>query len=516
MKGRQYTDWTGLARLYARARTRRIEGTLAEVAQRDLLRKLLAKASKTKFGKAHNFDEIEDIEDFQRNVPIRGYDQFWQEWWQPDFPELVDVCWPGKIPFFTMTSGTTSGRSKYIPYTNHMRRAAVRGFLDLLCFHLKSRPHSRLLGGAVLALTGPVALENRAKGAALAAVSAVTAAAVPNWLQHRVLPPSELANVEDWQEKIARLSPIALTDDVRCLGGSPNWLLIFLAEVAKHSSSPDAQLKDWFPNLELIIHGGVNFAPYRDEFAALLKGSHAETREMYSASEGVFAYADRGDGEGLRLHLDGSVFFEFVDPAQLQHSSPDRRWIETVEANKDYALVITSAAGLWSYVVGDVVRFVELDPPRLIVVGRVQQGLSTFGEHLIETEITEAISAAAHDQNTTILDYSVGTLRDETGGYHLYLVEPMQGVEGFSAVEFAKRVDRRLSELNEDYEELRRNQAIGAPQAKMVKPGGFARWMKLRRGLGGQNKIPRIVTDTELFRDIRDIVLDPKGETDDP
>lgn len=398
MNQRRYMDFTDLARAYARLRIRRLDAIRPASAQAATLRHLVRRASRTDFGRALRFQAIDGIESYQQRVPIRDYADFWPDWWEPCFPNLTNISWPGKIPFFTLTSGTTTGRSKYIPYTNRMRRSAVRGFLDLLCFHLVFRPQSRLMGGAVLGLTGPAALIPTADGTTAAAVSSITAAALPRMFQHRVLPAPELANLGNWREKIQRLAPLSLSHDVRLLGGSPNWLLIFLAEVTKHHPDHADRLADFYPGLELIVHGGVDFAPYRDRFQTLLTGSHAETREMYSASEGVFAYADRGDGEGMRLHLDGNIFYEFVPPDQLTSLTPNRRWVGNVETGTDYALVISTAAGLWSYVVGDLVRFVDLDPPRIVVTGRVQQGLSTLGEHLIEAEIAEAVAGSAKDE----------------------------------------------------------------------------------------------------------------------
>ncbi len=510
-----YVDFSVIARVYALLRTRRLEAIRPAALQAATLKRLLHRAVDTDFGRAHRFATINSIETYQRQVPIRDYADFWTDWWEPAYPDLVNVSWPGKIPHFSLTSGTTTGRSKYIPYTIDMRRSAMRGFLDLLCFHFKCRPQSRLMGGAVLALTGPVGLDSAPDGATAAAVSAITADALPGWLRYRVLPPPELADLGDWQEKIHRLAPLSLTGDVRFLGGSPNWLLIFLAEVAKLHPGRLDRLADWYPGLELIVHGGVNFAPYRDRFRALLADSHAETREMYSASEGVFAYADRDDGQGMRLHLDGKIFYEFVPPDQLTAPGPDRRWIGTAETGVDYALVISSAAGLWSYVVGDIVRLVDLDPPRLIVTGRVQQGLSTFGEHLIEAEIAEALAGAAAAQGIAVLDYSVGSQRGETSGHHLFLIEPtvLANVDGSDRSDrLATAIDTRLCALNEDYAELRRDQALGAPQVRLVPPGGFAAWMKIRRKLGGQNKVPRIVTDPDLFADIARTALNVKGQ----
>ena len=493
--------------------SRHLDSLRPAASQVTAFRRLLRRASDTKFGRAHGFAVIDRVETYQQHVPIRDFTDFWTEWWEASYPDLANVSWPGKIPYFSLTSGTTTGRSKYIPYTAEMRRSAVRGFLDLLCFHLACRPNSRLFGGAALGLTGPVGLGPAENEPAVAAVSAITAAALPGFLQHRVLPPADLANLTDWQEKIRRLAPLSFTRDVRMLGGSPNWLLIFLAEVAKLQTDRGGRLVDWYPNLELIVHGGLKFAPYRDRFHALLNGSHAETREMYSASEGVFAYADRSDGEGMRLHLDGKIFYEFVPPDQLSDPNPDRRWIGTIETGVDYALVISSAAGLWAYVVGDVVRFVDIDPPRLIVVGRVTQGLSSFGEHLIELEIAEAVARTAKAMGIAVLDYSVAAKSGKTGGYHMFLIEPTEPTTAASADRLAAGIDTRLAALNDDYAELRRDQAFDAPQVQLVPPGGFARWMKLRRNLGGQNKVPRVVTDPELFADIARVVLVPTEES---
>lgn len=496
-------DFTGPARRYARARLGRIAAARPAAAQERLLALLLARARDTAFGRAHGFGQIADIAGYQRAVPLRRYEDFWKDWWQPGFPDLVDVSWPGRIPFFAQSSGTTTGASKNISYTNAMRRAAARGMRDLLCHHLVLNPESRLFGGSALGLTGSGTLTRRGR-ARLGDVSAITAAATPRLLRPRLLPPPDLARLTDWREKIRRLAPLALTSDVRMLGGSPNWLLVFLQEVARAGGG--ARLTDWFPDLDLIVHGGLNFAPYRARFRALMAGGHAETREMYSASEGVFAYADRGDGEGMRLHLAGGIFFEFVPVEELDRPAPRRDWVGTARVGPDYALAISTAAGLWSYLVGDTVRLVSTDPPRLLVTGRLGQGLSAFGEHLIEAEIAGAVAAAGHETGLDILDYCVGVARAKVAGHHVCYAEA-GGMPGpREATAFAAALDRHLASGNDDYRVLRAGGAVGAPEVRFAAPGGFAHWMAARRGLGGQNKVPRIVTDAELFADIAQVL----------
>jgi hypothetical protein len=497
----RFLDVGPLARLYAKSRLAQMGRLDAGESQEETLLNLVAKAKATKFGAAHAFWDIRSSRDYQARVGLRHYEDFWRDWWEADYPSLVDVTWPGKIPFFAETSGTTTGESKHIPYTPAMRRAAAKGFLDLLCFHFARKPDSKVLGGAVLALTGPKILERKTDHTMSGAVSAITIGAIPGFLERRVLPPAEISNIENWNEKIEKLARIAPSEDVRFLGGSPNWMLIFFEELARQHGGDT--LADWFPNLELVVHGGINFSPYRDRFAALLAGTHAETREMYSASEGVFAVADRGDGEGLRLILDGTVFFEFVPVSELGASSPRRFTAAQVARGQDYAVAISTAAGLWSYLVGDVVRFVDLDPPRVVVVGRVGNALSEFGEHLIESEIAEAISHAAKALGLHIQDYCVGAVHKDVGGHHRYLIETKGGTGTGIPDRFAELVDQSLASRNADYRELRRDDAaVSAPEVILLKSGAFQEWMRVRRKLGGQNKLPHIVKDRALFSDI--------------
>ncbi|WP_170606320.1 GH3 family domain-containing protein [Ruegeria arenilitoris] len=517
-KSARMIDFSPIARRYANARVWSLNRQSPNIIQSRLLIRLVRRAAKTKFGKTHSFDQITQIEEFQKRVPVRHYDEFWQDWWKGGYPDLINETWPGRIPFFTMTSGTTTGRSKFIPYTTEMRRSAARGFLDLLCHHFVHRPDSRLLGGSALGLTGPAQLQHAMPGVDVGSVSAITAGALPSWFADRVLPPPDIAGIADWEEKIRRLAPLSLQQDVRFLGGSPNWLLIFMEELAQTQQRLNGRLVDWYPNLELIVHGGVNFAPYRHRFSDLMQGGHAETREMYSASEGVFAYADRGDGEGMRLHLNGQVFFEFIPAEQVHSENPDRHWVGNIETEVDYALIVSTAAGLWSYLVGDIVRFVDTSPPRLFVVGRVENGLSAFGEHLIEAEIADAVAFAASQAGLSVLDYCVGPIREIRGNRHLFLIEVEGAPEPETAKNFADIIDRVLSERNEDYSELRGSGlAISAPEVKFVPSGGFLRWMKARRNLGGQYKVPRIIIDGSLFEDLLATVLGSaaKGQNHD-
>lgn len=291
------------------------------------------------------------------------------------------------------------------------------------------------------------------------------------------------------------------------ISGVPSWMLIFFERL--FALRPDAEklIKNFYPKLEMLVHGGVSFAPYHAQFKQLLAGSTAELREVYPASEGFIATADRGFGEGLRLNLDHGIFYEFVPVDELSSATPTRHWIDTVECDCNYAIVLTTCAGLWSYVIGDTVRFIERNPARILVTGRTSYYLSAFGEHLIAEEIDDAVLHAAEKIQASVSDYSVGAIYPqkpgELGG-HLYVVEfATQKVNGEQSEVFAAELDKRLCLRNEDYEAHRaKGFGLNPPKIVVVAPGTFKRWMESRGKLGGQNKVPRIITNQELFTNL--------------
>jgi len=506
-------DLTPSFRLYANYRVRRLKAQSAAAVQTRILRDLTRRARKTRFGRDHGFGAIRDIGDYQRQVPIRGYDAFWQEYWRDEFPRLENCTWPGRIPYFALSSGTTTGGTKYIPHSREMGAASFAGMRDLFVHHVINRPTSRVLGGKGLMLGGASELEELAPGVSAGDLSGIAANEVPLWLKNRVVPPREIALISDWSTKIERLAPMSLENDIRVVGGTPNWLLLFFDELARLRPDAERRFASWYPNLELIIHGGVNFAPYRTRFRELLDGSGAETREAYSASEAFIAVADRGDGEGLRVVADRGVFFEFVPTGELQSASPTRHWLGNLELDLEYAVIVSTCAGAWAYQLGDTVRFIDRDPPRLLVTGRTAYVLSAFGEHLIDEEIEEAVSLAAGAIGAAVTDYAVGPIDpgdDEPRGGHHYVVEcDTKRIAAASAERFAQRLDDRLCELNDDYRTQRHGDfGLRSPQVQFVAPGTFAAWMKHRKKLGGQHKVPRIINDRGLFEDLKAFIVD--------
>jgi hypothetical protein len=500
-------DATPFLRLYARLRSARLARQDAAAGQRQSLHRLLARAAATRFGREHGFARIRDIEAFQAAVPLRRYEDFWREYWQPAFSELVDLSWPGRIPYFAASSGTSTGATKFIPVTEEMIRSNRQAGLDLLMHHLECRRESRLFAGRNLLLGGSTALVEQAASVRSGDLSGIAAATVPRWARPFVFPPPDIARLTDWTDKMARLADTAPGANIRSISGTPSWLLLFFDELARRHPERGERLADFFPDLELVVHGGVNFAPYRARFAEWLEGSRAETREVYAASEGFIAAADRGEGDGLRVILDHGIFYEFVPVSEIDATAPARHWIGDVETGVDYAPALSSCAGLWAYVVGDTVRFVSRDPPRLLVTGRLSYTLSAFGEHLTGEEIEAAAAVAAGAIGAGIRDFAVGALYPEKAGEiggHLFVVEFERAVAAEEIPRFAGAVDRDLMRRNLDYQAHRAGGfGMRPPEIRVLPPGGFAEWMRRRGKLGSQNKVPRVISDPELFADLR-------------
>jgi len=464
--------------------------------QQETLRRLIGQAASTRFGQRHRFAKIRTIHDFQAAVPLRRYEDFWREFWQPAFPRLTSITWPGTIPYFALSSGTASGTTKYIPVSRTMVRSNRAAALDLLVHHLAGRPHSRVLSGKSFLLGGSTDLRVEGQGVLSGDLSGIAAATVPRWARRYTYPPPGLALMADWEQKIDLLASHAPAEPIRSLSGTPSWLLLFFERLASLFPDRPRRLAAYWPGLDLVVHGGVSFAPYRAAFADWLAGGHAELREVYPASEGFIAVADQGPEEGLRLIVDNGLFFEFVPLDTLRAGAPTRHWIANAETGVDYALALSSNAGLWSYLLGDIVRLVSRSPPRLHVVGRTSYFLSAFGEHLSGEELEQAVLEAAAGARVT--EFAVGPETAGARGRHVFVVEFAQPPPPDPA-RLADAVDAALLRLNEDYAAHRHGGQLLPPRLIVAPPGCFAAWMAERGRLGGQNKVPRVITEPALL-----------------
>jgi hypothetical protein len=485
-------DATPCLRLVAARRLRQLRAMDPAATQEALLRGLVRRAAGTRFGRDHGFAAIRGVADFQRAVPLRTYEALHADYLRDALPVLEDVLWPGRTPYLALSSGTTSGRTKQIPVTREMVRANRGAAIDVLAWHLAAHPRARPFAGLSFMLGGSTALEEVAPGVRAGDLSGIAAHEVPGFLRRWSWPPEEIALMAAWDAKLDRLSREAPAGAIRALSGTPSWLLVLFERLAARHGMPP------LPALELLIHGGVAWPPYRERIAPFLPPGCA-TREVYPASEGFVAIADRGDGEGLRLVLDRGCFFEFVPVGELAAPAPTRHWAATVETGVEYAVVVSSCAGLFGYVLGDTVRFVDRAPPRLLVTGRTSWTLSAFGEHLDGAEIEAALLAAAREAGIAVAEYAAGPEFDGHAGRHRWCVEAADAAAPGAAGRLAAALDAALRAENDDYAAHRDGGQLGPPAVVLLPPGAFADWMRAEGKLGGQHKVPRVMADPDRF-----------------
>jgi hypothetical protein len=494
---------------YARRRVGRLDRRPAARVQHDTLLRLVRHAAGTRFGRDHGFDAVRTVADYQRRVLLRDYEQFWQEYWQPAFPCLDDVTWPGRVPYFALSSGTTSGATKYVPITRAMIASNQKAGLTSLALLLAARPGTPLFSGRIFFLGGSTDLAPLRPAGPMPPgpsvlggdLSGIAARELSDLLRPYTFPPLELALLRDWDRKMQLLAERSAELPITVVGGVPSWLLLLFERLQQVTGRE--RIADVWPALRVVIHGGTKFDPYRALFRRLIGSDAVHLLEVYPASEGFIATEDPRY-ELLRLLPDHNIFFEFVPVEELGQDRPARHTAADLEAGVQYAIVLTTCAGLWSYVLGDTVCFERRDPPLLRFTGRTRYFLSAFGEHLISEEVERAVAAAAEATGAAVVDFHVGPVfPDAPGGVgrHRYLVEfaESSGDPGC----FAAELDATLCRLNEDYQAHRAGDlTLRAPEVWAVRRGGFADWLRARGKLGGQHKVPRMDNSGALTQEL--------------
>lgn len=493
---------SGLARLAARRRLAQWRARAASPAriQEELLLRWIARARDTAFGREHGFAGIRRAADYRKAVPLRSYEGF-RDLWRQAMDGTLDVTWPGRIEYWAVSSGTTSGE-KYLPVSRDTIRGNRGGGFDSLV-PILVKEDSRLFEGKLLFLGGATALR-RSGPSWIGDNTGIMARHVPRLLRRFHAPGYEIAAEPRWDVKIERAARATVKADVRLLAGVPSWLLVFAEAVLRAARAAGRRadsLADVWPHWTAVVHGGVVFEPYRRRFLELA-GKPLTTVDTYSASEGGMLAVQTGPPEeGMLPIVDRCAVFEFVPFEELGHPDPRRFFLHEVEPGVDYAVVLTTNSGLWGYAIGDLVRFTSIAPPRLLFAGRTAHTLNAFGEHVCGGEIDRAVAAAANALDLRIGEFAVGVeypTSVDPRGRHVYFVE-MEFPDGARAAElaegFASALDATLARGNEDYAAHRRNDAgLEAPRVRPVPPGTFLRWMEGRGKLGGQNKVPRVLT----------------------
>jgi hypothetical protein len=493
---RSLVDWG--FRWTARLRTSALSGADPIQAQARTLRRLIRRARDTQFGRDHHFDRIGGVPDFQAAVPIRSYEALWDEYLRDRYPIFEDLTWPGRIPYLALTSGTTQGATKYIPVSRDMVASNRDTAWNMLANHGAAHPESRCFLGRMLFLGGSAALRRVAPGVEEGDLSGIAARELSPLLRPFTFPRLDLALESDWDRKLARLAELSRHEPITLVGGVPSWLLMLFQRLLEATGK--STLIEVWPDLQVVVHGGVKFDPYRESFRSIIGSERVRMLETYACSEGFVAFGDPATGL-LRLAYDSGIFYEFVPTDDLDSPRPTRHWLGDVECGVNYAIVVSTCAGMWAHVIGDTIRFESRKPPLLTFTGRARQTLSAFGEHLIGEELEAAIAGAAVESDAAVRDWHVGPVFEGTPGYHQYVVEFL--TEPADPARFRDRLDAELARRNADYLSHRAPGAGLPPPALLVaRPGAFESWMRRRGKLGGQNKVPRVDNTGALTRDL--------------
>ncbi len=492
------TPVNGAYLTYAQKRTQRLALVDPVRAQAKTLRTLIARAKLTRFGQDHGFSAIQTVREYQKAVPLRTYEDLWAAYLKDRYPIFEDLTWPGRIPYLALTSGTTQGATKYIPVSREMLASNVKAGRTMVAYHLANRPDSRLFHGKMFFLGGSSDLERPAPGVEQGDLSGIAAKELNAFLRPYAFPPLELALEPDWDRKLTLLAERSQREPITLVGGVPSWLLILFQRLLDLTGK--ATIAEVWPGLEVVVHGGVKFDPYRLAFEAILGSSRVRLQESYPCSEGFIAFGDPTTGL-LRLCFDHGLFYEFIPCDEVGSAHPTRHWLGDVRPGVNYAIAVSTCAGLWSHLIGDTVRFESVSPPLLTFTGRTKYSLSAFGEHLISEEIEGAVASASAATGASVRDWHVGPVFQGRLGHHLYVFEFLQPPTDLAA--FRSAFDRDLGRRNADYQAHRADKVgLPLPAVVVAKSGGLNAWMRSRGKLGGQNKLPRMDSSGTLTAEI--------------
>lgn len=463
--------------------------------QQAIFENLMKNGSDTLFGKDHNLSEVRTYEEFKQAVPIRDYELF-----KPYIQKIKDgkhnILWKGKPLYFAKTSGTTSG-IKYIPISkdsipNHINTARNA----LLCYMAETGNNS-FVNGKMIFLSGSPVLE-RIADIPTGRLSGIVNHHIPRYLRTNQLPSYETNCIEDWETKLDKIVDETINQDMTLISGIPPWMQMYFDRLTERSGK---KVADLFPNFSVMVQGGVNFEPYKAKLFESI-GKKLDCIELFPASEGFFAFQDTQNEEGLLLNTDSGIFYEFVPAGEIFNENPTRLRLQDVKVGENYALIISSNAGLWAYNIGDTVKFVSTEPYRLVVTGRIKHFISAFGEHVIGEEVEHALLKAANEEGVKIVEFTVAPniAQGEGKSFHEWFVEFEEEPTNLAA--FSKKVDDNLREKNVYYDDLIAGNILELLKIRKVKKNGFIDYMRSLGKLGGQNKVPRLSNDRKIAQDL--------------
>jgi hypothetical protein len=464
--------------------------------QEEWFEQLVAGAENTEWGKTYGYKSIENLAQFKERVPIQSYDTL-----KPYIERMLkgeqNVLWPSEIRWFAKSSGTTSDRSKFIPVSEEsLEECHFKGGKDMLTLYFNNRPNARIFTGKSLTLGGSHQVGQLNADTFFGDLSAVIMKNLPLWAEFYRTPHLDIALLDNFEEKIEKMAYATKDVNVTSISGVPTWNILLFKRILEITGKKN--LLEVWPNLELYFHGAVNFTPYREQFKKLIPNDDMYYLETYNASEGFFGIQDLEEPGDMLLMLDYGIFYEFLPIENLHQENPDTLTLDEVELNKNYALIITTNAGLWRYLIGDTVRFTSLVPYRIQITGRTKHFINAFGEELIIDNAERALAEACSQTGAIIRDYTAAPIyfNDKECGAHEWLIEFEKKPAEFDR--FVDLLDETLRRVNSDYDAKRfKDMALRRPLVRVVAQNTFFNWMKEKGKIGGQHKVPRLANNRE-------------------
>lgn len=474
--------------------------------QDECLNKLIASSKDTEWGKKYDYKNIKNAEHFKNNVPIQDYETL-----KPFIDRIrrgeQNILWNTDIKWFAKSSGTTNDKSKFIPVSiESLEECHYNGGRDMIAIHCSLYPETQLFTGKNLALAGSLVTDNFGNHESQNGdLSAIVIDNLPIWAEFFRAPDLSIALLDKWDEKLEKLARATLNENVVSLAGVPSWMLLTMKRVLEISEKKS--IAEIWPNLEVYFHGGVNFAPYKEQFKSIFNKPDMNYLELFNASEGFFGIQDQKDSEELLLMLDYGIFYEFIPILELGEGNAETITLENVELDKNYALVISTNAGLWRYKLGDTIKFTSLHPFRFKITGRTKHFMNAFGEEIIVDNADKALNIACEKSGAQINEYTAAPIymSENKTGAHEWMIE--FEVEPNNIEYFTEMLDNALKSINSDYEAKRyHNLALKLPIVKPLPKGTFFKWLASKNKLGAQHKVPRLSNDRKYVEEIMSLI----------
>jgi len=467
--------------------------------QDKILKELLKKGGGSEFGKEHFLSEVNDYQSYTQAVPIRDYEKY-----SPYIAKIkegkANILWPGKPLYLAKTSGTTSG-AKYIPISNDSISNHINTARNALLSYIATTGKADFASGNMIFLSGSPTLD-RIGGIPTGRLSGIVNHHIPGYLRSNQLPSFETNCIEDWETKLDKIVEETINKDMSLISGIPPWVQMYFDRLHEKTGK---KIGDLFPHFEVMVHGGVNFTPYKSKLLDSI-GRKIDTIETFPASEGFFAFQDTREEEGLLLNTDSGIFFEFIPAGEIFNDNPTRLSLHEVKLGENYALIVNNNAGLWGYNIGDTVKFTSLNPYRVVVTGRIKHFISAFGEHVIGEEVEYSLMKVAEEMNAKIVEFTVAPMvaADAGKSYHEWFVEFEELPHDMAA--FAEKVDQRMRSKNIYYDDLIRGNILRPLVIRPLNKNAFIDYMRSQGKLGGQNKVPRLSNDRKIAGELEKMV----------